>query len=292
MKRKNTRLGSKLKIAGATATAIFSLASVFSATYAWFASQNSVEATGMAVSVKAEDGIQFNLYYLDYFAVNQSVDKEKDGNYDSVINAYAGYERATANPVFKLVNYDANGNVINDDVHGLNPMNITNLWPAHRLTYAIVIDSDNLSSFYLDSWSEVRDPNVLTQVENQDIQVSLSWAINIFGGAYYVSNTGNVLNDIKTGFASYTSDNNVVDKFTYSQTLRAPEGTKPSLNIVDTVSGTSGNNDQIILFFTIEFSDDNSTFYSYNNPYYVKDTLGNSNCYENLSLTNLSFRLL
>lgn len=40
----------RLKIAGATATAVFSLASVFSATMAWFASNNSVTAEGMAVT--------------------------------------------------------------------------------------------------------------------------------------------------------------------------------------------------------------------------------------------------
>ena len=299
MKNLSKKTQARLKIVGATVTAVFSLASAFSATYAWFASNQTVQATGMLVSVKAEEGIQFNLYYLDYFAVNQSTDKDKDGNYDSVNESYAGYEIPTNNPVFKLVDYNTDGTVkIDETTHNKDPMNISNLWPAHKLTYAIVV-TGNLTSFNLDSWGEVKNPNVLAQVNNQTVQVSLSWAIDIFGGAYYVSQTNSITDDIKTGFASYSSDLNsgtVIDKFTYDQTSTISYDT--SLNIVNSISGTSGNNKRVILYFSVEFSDDPSTFYFYNKTttYYEKyvsgDTTGfNSNCYEGLSLTNLSFRL-
>lgn len=292
MKQLSSKLKTRLKIVGATFTAIFSLASAFVGTYAWFASNGTAEATGMSVSVKAEEGIQFNLYYLDYFAVSQSTVKDKDGNYDSVIETYAGYEIATANAVFKPVNYDSNGNVLNDQDHNSNPMNITHLWPNHKLTYAIVITGGNFGGFNLDTWGEVKNPNVLTQVNGQDVQVSLSWAIDIFGGAYYVTSSNSITDDITTGFSSYLTDlahETLVDKFTFNQTSTI---TYDSLNIVNSISGTSGENKRAILYFSVEFSDDPSTFYSYSNPYYVKDTLGNSNCYESLSLTNLSFKLL
>lgn len=277
----------RLKIIGATATAVFSLASAFTGTYAWFVTNQSVTATTSSIKIQAEKGLEFDLYYLHHFAVDQST--TKDGNYNAGIDAFAGYENAYSNPVFVKVNYDSSGNVTDTD----NPTNINHLWPAHKLTYAIVINEGSLSSFNLLSWSEVRLPSVVTQVNSQDVEISLSWAINMYGGAYYVASTATVTDDIATGFTSYNADianSTITDKFTYSQTNIAPE-TKPSITILNSVSGTGGAAKRIVVYFSIEFSDDSSTYYTYNNPYYVKDTLGNSNCYEKLSLTNLLFRI-
>lgn len=54
----------------------------------------------------------------------------------------------------------------------------------------------------------------------------------------------------------------------------------------DHIFGTadpSENNVSWWYFFTVEFSDDNTTYYQYNNGgYYVKNTNGNSSCYEGL----------
>ena len=290
MKKMNRKLKTRLKIASATATTVFSLASVFTATYAWFASSASVTATGASVTVKAMNGIQFDFYYLDYFAIDE--DTNKDGNYDTTLSAYAGYELAESNPVFKPIDYDENGDVVDDVDHGSDPTSINHLWPAHRLTYAIVVSSGSLTSFSLDDWGEVRKPSVLTRVNEQDVEISLSWAINIYGGAYYVADTGDLDADISTGFASFNSDigTDIEDAFPYSQSLIAPV-VKPSLPIANSISGDSSGNKHVILYFSIEFSNDDSTFYSYNNPYYVKDVLGNSNCYEGLTLTGLSFKL-
>ena len=156
---------------------------------------------------------------------------------------------------------------------------------------SVVVTSGTLNRFVLSSWDEVRSDEVLTRVNDEDVEVSLSWAIDMYGGAYYVSSTASVIDDIATGFTSYTADNTLTDRFTYSQTNIAPE-TKPEISILNSISGASGENKRVIVYFSVEFSDDDSTFYSYNNPYYVKDTLGNSNCYESLQLTNLLFKLL
>ena len=277
----------RLKIVGATLTAIFSLFSVFTATLAWFASNSTVAASAGTVSIQAERGISFDLYYLHHFAVDQST--TKDGNYNADIDAFAGYENTYVNPVFTKVNYNSEG-VVTD---ASDPTNINHLWPAHKLTYAIVVTEGSLTSFDLTSWDETRLPTVLTRVNDEDVEISLSWAINMYGGAYYVTSTNTVTDDIATGFSDYNEDiedNTLVDKFTYSQTNIAP-ATKPTINILNSISGTSGAGKRVILYFSIEFSDDSSTYYTYNNPYYIKDTLGNSNCYEKLSLTSLLFRL-
>ena len=282
----------KVKIIGATATVLFSLFSLFTGTFAWFASNTTVTATGASVKVKAPEGINFDLYYLDHFAVDQSTNK--DGNYNTTINAFSGYETAAANPVFEKILFDSEGVVVDNEGNALsndeNPTLINHLWPAHRLTYAIAITGGSLNSFNLDSWDEVTLPTVVTQIDDEEVEISLSWAIDIYGGAYYITDTGNVVNDLSTGFTSYLNDNSLTDKFTYSETNIAPVE-KPSINLTNTISGESGDTKRVVLYFSIEFSNDDSTFYTFNNPYYVKDALGNSNCYENLSLTNLIFRL-
>ena len=285
MKSMRRKISTRLKIVGATLTAIFSLFSVFTATYAWFAANASVTATGAQIRVKAPETIQFDLYYLHHFAGTPN----KNGNYNLDTELFAGYEVAAANPVFTKINYDSSGNVT--DL--VDPTAIDHLWPAHKLTFAIAINSGTLRNFALSSWDEITSPDVITQVNSEDVEISLSWAINVYGGAYYVTSTSTVADDIATGFANFNDDVEdgvLVDKFTYSQTNIAP-AEKPSINILNTISGTAGDDKRVVLYFSIEYSDDSSTYYTFNNPYYVKDTLGNSNCYEKLSLSGLEFLL-
>jgi hypothetical protein len=66
---------------------------------------------------------------------------------------------------------------------------------------------------------------------------------------------------------------------------------KPSLSIVSTITQEEGT--RTVLFFTLEFSDDEDTFYTFNEStnFYKKDTEGDSNCYENLNINGLVFKL-
>lgn len=274
-------------------TTIFSLFSVFTGTMAWFASNGSVTATGASVTVKAPEGVNFDLYYLHHFSIDQST--TKDGNYNSIIGAFSGYHNAAANAVFEpvLLNdngvvVDSNGDPLTDDQ---NPTMINHLWPAHQLTYAIVITSGNISSFSLDSWDEETNENVKTT--NNDL-VSLSWAINIYGSAHTVTSTSSVTADISTGFASYVAAS-LTDKFTYSQAAPAP-ATHTPINILSSISGGQ-ETERTIIYFSIEFSDDSDTYYALDSvtngvSYYAKNTSGNSNCYESLTLKDLIFKLV
>ena len=294
MAKTKKKVSTKLKIIGATFTALFSLFSLFTGTLAWFASNSTVSATGASVTVKAPDGVNFDLYYLHHFAIDQSTNK--DGNYNSIIDAYSGYEVSASNAVFEQVHYNDDGEVIdnNDTVvsDDENPMMINHLWPAHRLTYAIVLTGGDVSSFSLTSWGEQTDDTVMTTTNG--VHVSLSWAINIFGSSYNVTATNSVTADISTGYASYAAAT-LTDRFTYSQAAPAP-AEHVAVNVIPTI--TAGQESQrTIVYFSIEFSDDSDTYYALDNitggvSYYVKDTTGNSNCYERLSLTDLVFKLI
>lgn len=274
-------------------TSLFSLFSLFTATMAWFASNNSVTATGASITVKAPDGVGFGLYYLHHFVIDQSTNK--DGNYNTAADIYSGYENAASNAVFEPVLFDGSGVVVDDQGDALsddeNPMMINHLWPAHQLTYAIVINSGEVSSFSLDSWGEETNDNVKTV---SDDLVSLSWAINIFGSAQFVTSTNDVEADISTGFTSYAAAS-LSDAFTYSQASPAPQ-VHNAIDILPSISEAQVNK-RTIIYFSVEFSDDSDTYYALNNiadgvSYYSKSTDGNSNCYESLSLTDLVFKLI
>ena len=293
MNKTRKKINARLKIVGATLTAIFSLFSVFTATIAWFASNSVVNASAGTISIKAPDGINFDLYYLDHFAIDQSTNK--DGNYNTSISVYSGYENAASNAVFEKVLYDDDGVVVDDQGNPLandqNPTMINHLWPAHRLTYAIVINGGNVQGFSLDSWGEETNNDVKTKDDgDNDVLVSLSWAINIYGGAYIVNSTNDLIADIATGFTSYQAAT-LTDVFDYSQASPAANP-HPNIPIISSMSGGSQNQITII-YFSIEFSNDSSTFYSLNKEtgYYTKNTAGNSNCYESLTLKDLVFRL-
>lgn len=296
MKGIGKRISTRMKIVAATATVIFTLATVFTSTIAWFSTKTSVDVSGGSFQVKAMGGIQYNLYYLDHFVIDQQTNK--DGNFNTVVNCHAGYEVPTANPVFLPINFDENGYVIDNNqqvvTDDLNPTNIRHLWPAHRLTYAIVIESGTIANFTLDSWDEETDNNVKTKDGNdEDVLISLSWAINLYGKAYNVTKTNTVTDDIAAGFNTYKNAS-INDAFLYSQAYTAPasEPTLP-ISVTSGVTGQGGENTRQILYFSIEFDDSDSTYYEYDSAtsYYTKSASGNSNCYESLILKDLVFKL-
>ena len=130
----------RMKIAGATVTAIFSLASVFTGTYAWFALNNNLTATGMTVKVRitgSADMNNLNLIKFDYSAetigsmtvydyLNPASGTVNEYYYDSHYNGGAGAFGHDVNDEFVPVDttmniYDPVDRIIRGgDLIGLN----------------------------------------------------------------------------------------------------------------------------------------------------------------------------
>lgn len=274
MKKTTKRIRSRLKIVGATATAVFSLFSVFTATYAWFSSNTSADTTGMQIKVQTIPGIEYGLYYLDHFGTpGQS--GFKDGNYNTEYEIYSGYYGSAANSSFVLIDSE-------DDT----PTNISNLWPAHRLTFALIITKGNLNSFSLVSWDETTNNEIKIDAETN---ISLSWAINIYGKAYDdIPKQANDQLTVAYGFDHSYKDEVLSDVFTYVE----DGSTDPELpKKIDDVTLAEDEDEQTIVYFSIEFDNSDETFYSFDGTYYFQDDDGDSNCYKGLSLTDLTFKL-
>lgn len=287
------KISTRLKIVAATATVIFTLATVFTSTIAWFSTKTSVEVSGGTFTVQNVSGLEYDLYYLDHFVVNES---NKDGNLNTTWDIHSGYEIGYANAVFNKINFDDDGHVIDNEQNivsdDLNPTNISHLWPAHKLTYAIVVNHGTLNSFSLQSWDEETDEDSKTKDNlDNDVLISLSWAINLYGAAYNVTKTNNAATDVATGFASYRGAT-LSDTFNYSQASPAPLP-RQAINVVNNISAGDSAATRQILYFSIEFDDSSDTYYELdaNDPYYTKSVYGNSNCYENLILKDLVFML-
>lgn len=309
---------------------LFGLCAVASGTYAWFAAGRSASVEAGAFTIAAPEGVSYTLYYLDYFC-NNSGAKTFDGNFDASVNLNCGYELERDLAQFTHVDFDSEGEataipVVDPSTHetigSWKPTEIKDLWPAHQLTFALIIDGGSFAGFNLSSWGEktVQSPAMAAPLgeSGENVNVSISWAINIYGYAYHLtpSSEGTVAGGIGAAYAQYHADRIaevedpesadpqnpdmipfLQDRFPYSQESPAAEQ-HSTLNIIRSseikdIPVTSSSSQQTIAFFTLEFSDAAETFYSKDaNGIYHLDPTGNSNCYEGLGLENLEFALL
>lgn len=243
--------------------------------YAWFASNNQVSVTGMQISAKDDSsGIGFSLYYY-----NGNFDD--DPNYAAPIAAPHGYLSAAGFTGTFANNFTK--------VTGLNNYQTTSagLYPGRKLTYALVLTNGSESKDVSIDIEEFLSPSGNVYIaETEDDPILLSYAIDIHCDYCPAAS-------LSTNLAAYMTneyfpalehdtqyDNNgALDMFNVST---ANPGTISLVEDV-TVGAT-----EVYVFFTVIFSDDPSTYYSFvetanTKDYYEADSVnGNSNCYMTL----------
>lgn len=274
---------------------LFGLCAVASGTYAWFNSNRSFETTSGAFEISAGPTIEYELFYLDHFVDGNS--QTKPGNQNPTTHYYSGYETEYDTAVFSPTENNPDS------------LNIQQLWPAHKLTFAILMEGSEFGDLKVDTWSEqlpVDDiPMAIVPSEGEgedtNIRISLAWAINVYGKAYnLVKSTGddNKVNDIARAYTSYKGvavasnygslpadqkETKAPDVFNYTPNVEI-EGTisddemtvKPSNALIATSSDAveivdEGVCDRTIIFFTIEFSNDSQTFYEFSSSSFIVD---------------------
>ena len=132
---------------------IFGLAGLASGTMAWFLTSTAFETRMESFSIVAPPSVDYNLFFLSHFDCDGQI---KKGNFNSDAEEYSGYYNSfDEDAVFIEVEYDNEGNVVTDSLsyYG-DPTDITSLWPAHRLTFAVLINEGTASSLSLTSFAD------------------------------------------------------------------------------------------------------------------------------------------
>ena len=150
---RKTTTKTRLKIVSATATVVFSLASVFAGTYAWFFTQSNVTATGMSVAVVSNNCTieSLNLYKFTY-AINKYGDIDYLSPQDGNVNKYP-YISPSGFGVTEMNVYDPIEKVVMGSSFDLRNMNC-------NAVYEATISTNSLTEAYLDA-SAIARQNVL-----------------------------------------------------------------------------------------------------------------------------------
>jgi len=254
----------KKLIIGQISLLVFSLASVFTATYAWYTANRQ---TSLSIShITAESGMD---YTLKYFIENE-VDTEDTG---TETDGYLSDDDTIA-----VTDYSTDFIEVEDPE--TSPFYIQNMSPKTRYTYSIEVTAGfaATSLVRLDISDFVNTISTIRINENDGTGVTLASAINFYGTCVDY-NSSNI-----TAYAnSFVTSSTLFDKFDYDNDGEDSQELASGLLGSDYPTGDA----KIVFFFTIEFSNEDDTFLSEHyvsedltTTYFVNDpTDGNSNAY-------------
>ena len=256
---------------------IMSVAALCSSSFAWYMSLRQVSAT--VSNLALESGLNAT---LKYFSGNMNV-------IDSV-STPTGYKDpntvSQGETKKSVTNYDTD--FITPESNS-NIFNMVDIFPDTRFTYAIELTSGftstidfSLANYLPGVATEDKDHQRKVNNDSND-PVCLAEAIDIYVNVVKSDDNTTTLteeaNKVVIG-AEDSTDNKLTDVFNFNY---ANHNGKPyTLKEFNVTTGIT-----YYIFFTIEFSNDPDTYYSYESTtekidYYTKNPKGNSNVYQRL----------
>lgn len=241
------------------------LSSAVAGTIAWFTAQRSVTVQAGSFQVTTPEGQDADIYYHSL-------------NYNDTLKQYAGFEKSS----LMDENYSSFKKVDKEDTTTPSPLDTNYLWPNFQLTYALVFTPIRTGTytFRLKSWKSDASTEKLVS-EGKGIR--LSWAIRMYS---YAVEDDETFSKAKEYFSSNQSES------FFSSTSADSSDTMEQGNLTYEVTDTSKS---VVVYFTIEFSNDSSTYYELDEStkYWNASTTSStqSMCYENLTFNAEKFVL-
>lgn len=280
---------------------LISFGAAATATFAWFTVNRNANLGNSNISIDQS----VESYKLKYYEGNYTTD-------DKGITKYTGYQDYGK---ISSCSYADEFEVMND---ADKLWNITDMFPDTRYTFAfeLTISSDSQISRAGLALTKYKSTNYTATIVEEDRLtmykvnpnnpeevlggIYLSEAINIYAAGMLKQDNKmdaaalNFLNGFELDDDDRTSPP-LTDVFTES-VIKSGDGSDFDGVDLAYVNDSSLSGKTIVVFFTIEFSNDSETYYTYsrrsgNDIYYYKDTVnGSSNCYQLLefSVTALS----
>lgn len=238
-----------------------------SATFAWFINRRTAAVTAESFQVVLPEAQKVDFYRQKH----NFIDSEKK---------YSGFEKEKLKEEekkeFEKIDV-GKSNQVSDSTE--------KLWPNHQICYAMVFTPIREGNFTFSLTSYVSEPSTKKLLKNGS-GLSLSFAIDLFAKAYEDDEKFTKANSFFSTQGSTEKENG--DLFQVGENSRNNQS----------YSFEASKEKKYVLYFSILFSNDHSTYYSEvtednKTTYYENDpdSISQSNCYEGLSFHADKFTL-
>ncbi|MGM9808518.1 MAG: hypothetical protein ACI31I_02195 [Bacilli bacterium] len=270
---------------------LISFGAAATATFAWFTVNRNANIGGNNISISEAVSSYTLKYYKGNYTKEEGTNNLKYTGYQS----YSSIEVCDYYTEFKVPDENESWN------------NLSDIFPDTRYSFSCEIElkaSSNISRAGLaitkyTSTNTTSDGLAMYKVDpdtklplkdtfGKNVGIYLSEAINVYSTCAIIDSDPSVMNSYALNFLHGKEIDNssyLIDAFNET----GSGGDEFDGVDLATINSSSLAGQKIVVFFTIEFSNSNDTYYSFyqrdvNDFYYYKDTVnGSSNCYQKLS---------